>query len=814
MEIKDLFMSNDIELYKNEMLKMTKKFDKLSKRMDRILKQGDRQQLNIMNLTEDLDLEKKYISSVINAQSNMVISTDGKVLKTANNAFLEFYNVQNINEFISRFGSCICDTFDKNSGDEFLKKFIGKYTWVEYVLKYKNKLHKAKIILNDIEYIFTITADTFMHNDEVLKVAVFNNITELEKTKNILEETNSKVNQLLNNAGQGFLYFDENMIIGSEYSKEALNIFEKELYKEDITKLLYTDESKQLFLKSTLQGILSESEIRQEILISLLEKEFLINNKFIEIEYKILENNNFMMILTDVTSQKELSNKIKEEQQVLKMVVETVTSLEQFTEIKTGYINFILRINEYKSLDKLSELRREIHTYKGLFAQKEMLHIVKELHEFENIIDYCNKNNLITEEMNNINFNIMNEWLEKDINILKNILGDDFFLESNHISIDRSRIGKLQAKIKYFVKNKRLSGDVIDLIIEDIEELKFNNVQMLFHPFEKLVEQLSMRFDKNINPLVLIGKKIYIPNKYKNFINSLVHIFRNSVDHGIENEEERLLNNKNLCATISCRVEKTNNNILINIQDDGSGIDIEKLKQKSIQKGIYTEKELSYMSNNEILNIIFLDEFSTSENITDISGRGVGLASVKNELNKLNGKVHILNKYQSGVEFLFTIPINCNIDNDIELLQKLSSRTISYYHEELNMNINTTIKIKEIKKLKLLDISVAIPLTNDMDGTVYMSVSNKHARLLINDFIDDSMDDCEIKELAEGNIQELLNITLGNILKDLNIMKNGGVVGIKIPSIINSELENEDNSRILISELNLNNENIILGYFI
>ena len=782
--------------------------------MDKIIKQSDSQQLKVLKLTEELDLEKKYVDSVINSQSNMVISTDGVVLRTINKSFSDFYNIKNINEFIEKFGSCICDTFYKDESSEFIQKRMGEDTWIDYILKSSKDIHKAKIIRDNKEYIFSITADVFNHNDEELKVAVFNDITNLEKATKNLEDTNKKVNELLNNAGQGFLYFNNEMKIGAEYSKEVLNIFSKDVSGLDITKLLYDDEDDQLFLKSTLQGVLIDIPIRQEILISLLKNEFEIDNKFIKVEYKIINETTFMLILTDITSQKELALKIKEEQQVLKMVVEIVTSIEQFSEIRTSYINMILQINEFKELDRLAELRREIHTYKGLFAQKEMLNIVKQLHEFESEIDLSIKQDKLSDVIKDINFNIMNEWLEEDILILKNILGNDFLTKVNHINIDKARIGKLEAKIKYLLSTKKISGDGVNLILNDIEELKYNNVQTLFHPFEKLVEQLSKRLNKNVNPLVLIGKNVYLENKYKPFINSLVHIFRNSLDHGIEEEEIRLETNKPISATINCRVEKAKENIIINIEDDGAGIDIEKIKNIAISKNIYSQEELNKMNEYEILSIIFQDEFSTSDNITDISGRGVGLASIKNELERLNGQVHILNNYGKGLEFLFAIPITCSQNSDIDILEKLSQRTISYYDEYLNNKIDSKINIEEVDYLENLGKSVVIPLTDDMDGSVFMSISNEHANTLIADYIDESMSKVEVEELSENNLEELLNITLGNILKDLEIMKKGGLVGIKTPIIVKDNITKEENSKILISKLKYNNEDIILGYFI
>ncbi|MCK5294653.1 MAG: chemotaxis protein CheX [Arcobacteraceae bacterium] len=684
MELDILLEKNDLELYSQELPPFIKKYEKLSKRMDRILRQGDRQQLEVIKLTEEL------------------------------------------------------------------------------------------------------------------------------------EDKNTKIKNLLNNAGQGFLYFDKNMIIGKEYSKKAVRILGIEISGQDITKLLYKDdESKQLFLKSTLRGILDEPEIRQEILISLLQNEFERDNKFIEIEYKILDKESFMMILTDITSKKELTIKIKEEQQVLKMVVEVVTSLEQFVEIKTNYINLILFINNYKSLDKLNELRREIHTFKGLFAQKEMLNIVKELHNFETEIDISIKQNKLTDIIKNITFNIMNSWIEKDISTLKDILGKDFFNKSNYILIDRNRLGKLQAKIKLYIDKKRIKGDAVSTVLKDIEELKYNSVKTLFRPYEKLVEQLSLKLNKEVYPLQLNGDNIYIGNIYKSFINSLVHIFRNSLDHGIETPEVRYELGKDLKGTIKCTITENIENISICIEDDGAGINPINIKNIAMKKGILTDKQFSCMSDKDIIFLIFQDDFSTAKVVTNISGRGVGLSSVLNELHKLGGNMDIENNIGYGIKFTFTLPIENSSNNENDLLEKLSLKTISYYEENLNIKLDTKFIIEEVDLIKVDKKSILIPLTNDMDGIVYMGISNTHAIELISQYLDDSMTEDEIEEIAISNLAETLNITLGNILKDLNIMKNGGIVGIEVPIINdNKNITKDENSKIIVSKLKYKDEEIQLGYFI
>lgn len=476
-----------------------------------------------------------------------------------------------------------------------------------------------------------------------------------------ITQRTKEIENLLNNAGQGFLSFNKDMKIGIKYSNEAKNIFNKDIADLNITQLLYPTKDEQTFLESTLQNILIEDEMKQEIFISLLQKEFIINGKFIEIEYKVLDQDNFMMILTNVTDKKELANKIKKEQQLLKMVVETVTTQEQFINLKEDYNNFILTIDEYKSVEKLSDLRKMIHTYKGVFAQKEMLNIVENLHNFETEIDSSIKKKKLVSKVLNINTQTMKSWLEEDIISLKKILGKNFFTNQNTIIIDKKRITELQNHLNTILKKYKttLENETytdIKKIKNEIKALKYKTVYTLVKPYEKLVDQLATKLEKYIDPLHIECDTIYLPDKYNAFFHSLVHIFRNCVDHGIEDIETRYENGKEEFGTILCSIKDKNEFIDIQISDDGAGVDVEKIKKLAIDKKLYKKKELNKLSEQEIIMILFEDSFSTSKTITDISGRGVGLASIIDELNKLDGTIEVQNNFGKGMKFRFRLP--------------------------------------------------------------------------------------------------------------------------------------------------------------
>lgn len=477
-------------------------------------------------------------------------------------------------------------------------------------------------------------------------------VTDITKQK----EIQNTIKTLLDNAGQGFLYFDKDMKIGSEFSKEALNIFGEDISQKDITTLLYKDEDDQMFLKGTLQSILGEIEMKQEILISLLQKEFKINNKYVELEYKVLNEEKFMLIVTDITAKKNLDQKLKDEQQTLRMGIEIVTTKEQFLELKKDYEVLISRYESLKTLENLPELRREIHTYKGLFAQKEMLHIVKKLHEFESQIDTSLKANTLSDDIINTTSENLKEWLQLDLSIIENILGENYFNQTDTMEISKERLTNLHKKIKQYSKSK--DDSLLDELKKDTKNLLYKNIKTFFKPYEKLVDKLGMDLEKAIYPLKSDIDDIYIKSKYIPFINSLVHLFRNSIDHGIETPEERMEVEKDEYGSIACIVKQKNNTIKITIIDDGRGIDEEKIKSLAVKKGIYSQEEAEKLSEDEVLKILFLDAFSTSETITTVSGRGVGLASTLSELEKLNGKMKIKNKLGKGVTFQFTVPLD------------------------------------------------------------------------------------------------------------------------------------------------------------
>ncbi|MDO8453527.1 MAG: ATP-binding protein, partial [Sulfurimonas sp.] len=225
---------------------------------------------------------------------------------------------------------------------------------------------------------------------------------------------------------------------------------------------------------------------------------------------------------------------------------------------------------------------------------------------------------------------------------------------NNFVKIDLSNIQSLQEKIAKVFSQKGMASIECQDILSQVQTLSGTKLYALLKPYIALTNQLALRFEKEIYDLEIDGDaNLVAPEKIKPFIKSLMHVFRNSIDHGIEFPETRFELGKDEKGTLLCKFEQVGNTLKIIISDDGMGIDIEKIKEKLESQNRDTTK----LTHEEFYNFIFENEFSTKESVTDISGRGVGMSAVKVELDKLGGEVEIKSKKDVGTSFVFVLPL-------------------------------------------------------------------------------------------------------------------------------------------------------------
>lgn len=151
-------------------------------------------------------------------------------------------------------------------------------------------------------------------------------------------------------------------------------------------------------------------------------------------------------------------------------------------------------------------------------------------------------------------------------------------------------------------------------------------------------------------------KELLVEDSYIEFFDTLVHLFRNALDHGIEGREERVLFQKEEIGTIECRFYAKDERLFIEISDDGRGVSLELIRKKALEKELYSEETYDLLSEKEQYELIFHPAFSTKDEVTELSGRGVGLSAFKHALDHLKGSIEIKTEEHKGTTFIIKVP--------------------------------------------------------------------------------------------------------------------------------------------------------------
>ncbi|HAF0292624.1 TPA: chemotaxis protein CheA, partial [Salmonella enterica subsp. enterica serovar Typhimurium var. 5-] len=194
-----------------------------------------------------------------------------------------------------------------------------------------------------------------------------------------------------------------------------------------------------------------------------------------------------------------------------------------------------------------------------------------------------------------------------------------------------------------------------------ILNMRMVQVETVFNRFPRMIRQLARDLNKKIN-LEIVGAETELDRTVIDEIGDpLVHLLRNSVDHGIESPADRKAKGKPEEGTVILRAFHSGNHVFIEIEDDGAGISREKVLKKAISKGLVTEQAAAGMTDKQVYEFILSSGFSTAEKISDISGRGVGLDVVKNTIESLGGSITIDSKESHGTIFSIQLPLTLSI---------------------------------------------------------------------------------------------------------------------------------------------------------
>ncbi|MCX8172715.1 MAG: chemotaxis protein CheA [Archaeoglobaceae archaeon] len=236
----------------------------------------------------------------------------------------------------------------------------------------------------------------------------------------------------------------------------------------------------------------------------------------------------------------------------------------------------------------------------------------------------------------------------KVLDSIMNLIGELVIIKGRLLQISgKYEISELTEAINILEKS-------VTSLQDEVMKLRMVKVEKVFNKFPRMVRDLTRKFGKKIE-FVMEGLDTELDRTVLDEMSDpIMHLLRNAVDHGIETPDERKAKGKNEIGTIKLSARREKNNVVIEVEDDGRGIDFEKVRKKAIEKGLISEN--SQIGEEELKALIFLPGFSTKDQATEISGRGVGMDVVKTTVEKLGGSLRVISEKNKGTKIRINLP--------------------------------------------------------------------------------------------------------------------------------------------------------------
>ena len=291
------------------------------------------------------------------------------------------------------------------------------------------------------------------------------------------------------------------------------------------------------------------------------------------------------------------------------------------------------------------------------------------------------------------------------LDVLMNLVSELIIAKNGLVSVSNQEDSK--TSMQSFNEQIEYLERITTNLHESVMKVRMVPIESVVNRFPRMIRDLSKKLGKEME-LIMTGEDTELDRTVIDEIGDpLMHMLRNSADHGLEPTIDRLKLGKPQVGTIQLNAYQDGNNVTIEVIDDGAGIDVEKVKATALKRGTITEEQAEMMTEKEAIDLLFRPAFSTSEKITDVSGRGVGLDVVKNKIEGLGGDVEVSTKLGEGTKFIVRLPLTLAIIqalmvevrqekyaiplNSIVTIEDVATNDIKYVQQKEVINLRGTV---------------------------------------------------------------------------------------------------------------------------
>ncbi|MFP4113449.1 MAG: ATP-binding protein [Spirochaetota bacterium] len=466
-----------------------------------------------------------------------------------------------------------------------------------------------------------------------------------------IHERTAAIRNMLDVAGDGFLTFGPDYRVHPEYSKACEEIFNGKVAGRRFPDLIYTEaKPRQEFVEGL--DLYFMGKAKAEVIFDLLDRRVQIRDRTIELAYRAIDDETVMCALTDVTEQEQLEATVKAQNRRRDLILRVVSHRKYFA-------SFVDEANElFQVLETVTHrpqpidaaasrrLATQVHTFKANASFLGFSRTSEVAHSFE---DQLAALPILQGEIDlGAESFVLKRQFYEEYNIVADTLGERWINDLSSVSVPVP----LMRKVEQYIKARHADDPVL---VRAMEQLRSVPIADLFSRYPQLVEDLAGRQGRRVKPVEVLGGEFRVlPDRYESLANALTHLARNMIDHGIESPSERELKGKPPEGEIRIEITRDSGDITIAFSDDGRGISFAAVEERARSRGLIRDGRRP--SRAQLLTLLFGSGFSTADRVTPISGRGVGLTAVHEEVRKLGGRIAVETHPGRGTAFRITVP--------------------------------------------------------------------------------------------------------------------------------------------------------------
>ncbi|WP_141735496.1 ATP-binding protein [Oligoflexus tunisiensis] len=478
-------------------------------------------------------------------------------------------------------------------------------------------------------------ADTLVQNRRlVAKLKVVNEELELK-----VQERTRDIREILDHVKHGFLVVGEDRRVGRTFSASCVGIFRTDqLADRDVADLFrFEPETRAMFILACEQ--IFENIMPLEVTTSLIPARFAIEDRVYDVSVKAIENDKkeitrLLFSISDITELEHLLKENKRHRSLLRIIAHR----DAFLRFMEETAQCLERARQAVQIGDLAQTRMQLHTIKGnalMFGLEEFAHVIHGL-ETQTIVQQKDLDQLTI---------LLQEFVDQNDAVLNLKSADQKRMTISQEAFDRYA-AELQAA--------RDLGTAREIFRRLMQESKQRSARELLGILPEQVQALAQKLDKRVNITVVGGDLLLDPETVSPLIAQLSHALRNAVDHGIETPEER--EGKPDPAQLEIGFYETREGWSIRVTDDGRGLDPKIIGQRAVEKGLVTAAECQKLSKEEIYEFIFAAGFTTRDQATEISGRGLGMEALRQSVRALGGDLVLESEVGHGTTLILHWP--------------------------------------------------------------------------------------------------------------------------------------------------------------